>query len=66
MGPNNFLNEETGKPQKAYTVSAMDYVFDYSLRMSLCFVITQEVEDNYILILNVIEFQQLEHQWSKK
>jgi len=41
-------------------------VFDYSLRMSLCFVITQEVEDNYILILNVIEFQPLEHQWSKK
>ena len=37
----------------------MDYVFDSIARKHLCFVITEEVEPNYILVLNVIRYEPL-------
>ena len=66
MGPNNLREGKTDLPEQLYTVSAMDYVFDYSLRMSLCFVLTQQVEPNSKLILNVVEFEPMASQWDKK
>ena len=56
MGPYNKLtsNSDSYNAFEIYTVTSMDYVFDESIRMGLCFAITKQKGPNLKLILNVI------------